>query len=734
MSIRQRLLNAISFGKPAPAIRPAALLQQPAASSTATYLLLDDAAPHLQRMLLSSMQRQFPESAIQILALKILAPETGLSSLEQLLTHHRQQKNTAVRLIPVKPIYTEPGHINRFQLGQPVIFQLSAEITQTTVSPNLERGYQNLQDHFANLNKYHPLPDSNTNAGIIHAVLKLEPVRIQLLQRAKLQQCSPKQMEQQAEATLLGIAARPNSSTVRCFTPLLNWVWQRLAKQIDITGMEHLLALPQDVQRIYIPCHRSHLDYLLLNWVLHKNGFKLPFVAAGDNLNIPVIGHLLQQAGAVFMRRQFQGDDLYSSLFQGYLNELTESQLPFEFFIEGGRSRTGHLLPARLGLLSMLLSNQLRRPHQRMALIPVWFGYEQIPEVPAYISQLQGEKKQPETLRGVLKSAKLLKRNLGNIQVAFAPPIRVSPPESKQLTRHKAGLLATEVLTRINQLTQFNEGSLLALVLLDQPQQTKQQVIARFSALNQLVQHLPDNGSPHPLFNATEAIRNADARGQLSVNQQHVTIDHKQSTELWYLRNTVEHCLLLPALYLLLCQRLERPHALCINRLMRLTYPLLKAEYYLPWTEQQLTTLLHKQRQHLLDQGLLAAAKHQHWRCTAHPLVALLQRLAEGVVLRYLLVLKSVSAATYIDRETLLESCQTLGLQLQRNTGHPVAPYADRRALEHLINLLLRFDLLEEQPPGIRLGTLPRDLPKHMSQLLPAHLMQSLESRVGLRD
>ena len=102
-----------------------------------------------------------------------------------------------------------------------------------------------------------------------------------------------------------------------------------------------------------MPCHRSHVDYLLLSYVIYKRGLSIPYVAAGDNLDVPVLGPLLRGAVAFYIRRSFRGNALYTAVLREYMHTLITRNTPIEYFIEGGRSRSGRLLPPKMGMLAM---------------------------------------------------------------------------------------------------------------------------------------------------------------------------------------------------------------------------------------------------------------------------------------------------------------------------------------------------------------------------------------------
>ena len=132
------------------------------------------------------------------------------------------------------------------------------------------------------------------------------------------------------------------------------------------------------------------MDYLLLSYVIYRKGFAVPHVAAGVNLNLPVIGRFLRKGGAFFLRRSFKGDALYAAVFTKYLGFMMARGHPLEYFIEGGRSRTGRLLAPRTGMLSMTVRSFCANPKRPVVFVPVYFGYERIVEGRTYIGELSG--------------------------------------------------------------------------------------------------------------------------------------------------------------------------------------------------------------------------------------------------------------------------------------------------------------------------------------------------------
>ncbi|TKA67643.1 hypothetical protein B0A55_07982 [Friedmanniomyces simplex] len=173
---------------------------------------------------------------------------------------------------------------------------------------------------------------------------------------------------------------------------------------------------------IFLPCHRSHVDYVSLQLVCYRLGLALPTVVAGDNLNFPVIGPFLQHAGAMWIRRSFGDDQLYTTLVQSYIDTLLLNGYNIECFVEGGRSRTGKLLQPKFGILSFLLDSVLSGRVEDAIVCPVSTQYDKVIEVDSYISELLGQPKPKEDLFQFLSASNVLSLKLGRVDVRFHEP------------------------------------------------------------------------------------------------------------------------------------------------------------------------------------------------------------------------------------------------------------------------------------------------------------------------
>jgi len=173
---------------------------------------------------------------------------------------------------------------------------------------------------------------------------------------------------------------------------------------------------------IFLPCHRSHVDYVSLQLICYRLGIALPTVVAGDNLNMPLVGTFLQSAGAMWIRRSFGDDALYTTLVQSYIDTLLRNGYNFECFIEGGRSRTGKLLSPKFGILSFLLDSVISGRVEDAIICPVSTQYDKVIETESYISELLGQPKPKENLQDFLSASSVLSLKLGRVDVRFHEP------------------------------------------------------------------------------------------------------------------------------------------------------------------------------------------------------------------------------------------------------------------------------------------------------------------------
>lgn len=235
-------------------------------------------------------------------------------------------------------------------------------------------------------------------------------------------------LERRARNLLHEIAARYDTRFVRGLDSLFRWVFKRIYDGIvvDEPGLATVIEAARRGPVIYCPSHRSHIDYLVLSYVLWQNGVVPPHIAAGANLAFFPLGPIFRRAGAFFLRRTFRGDPLYAAVFRAYVGDLVKVGVPIEFFLEGTRSRTGKLLRPKLGLLGMLIDAWRQGERADLQIVPVSIDYERVIEAGAYERELSGADKRPENLGGLLRTTRVLRSRYGRVHLQFGEPISLA--------------------------------------------------------------------------------------------------------------------------------------------------------------------------------------------------------------------------------------------------------------------------------------------------------------------
>ena len=266
-------------------------------------------------------------------------------------------------------------------------------------------------------------PDISHRRTLVKSLVRDKEVRNLVNELSEGSPRQKKKLKKRALRYANEICSDINYPTVRIFYRGLTWFWNTRYDGINIKGIDKIREEAKENSLVYVPCHRSHIDYLALSYILIKEGMMLPQIAAGINLNMPIIGKILRNGGAFYIRRSFVGRRLYSTILSQYIKRLMLRGNSIEFFPEGGRSRTGLSLKPKPGLLSMTLRGFASSKIQRVKVVPIYIGYEKIIEGSSYLSELMGGRKRRENFLDITKVLKDFNNFLGNAYINFGDPI-----------------------------------------------------------------------------------------------------------------------------------------------------------------------------------------------------------------------------------------------------------------------------------------------------------------------
>lgn len=598
----------------------------------------------------------------------------------------------------------------------------------------------------------------NTQIGI---VLTSAPVRRAIAEEAARLGISPAEAGERAQQLAREIASDYSYGTMRALESFVRWLFARLYDGIEVHNVASLARIAPGQSIVYIPCHRSHIDYLLLSYLIHRHGLTPPHVAAGVNLNMPLVGSLLRRAGAFFLRRSFKGEPLYSAVFQEYLHLMLVRGFPIEYFIEGGRSRSGRTLAPKTGILGMTIASYLRGHDRPLVFVPVYLGYERLLEGETYVRELAGRPKQRETVWSLLATACKIRRIYGRVHVNFGEPLALADilaarpaggededgeadaARLRAVTRETAQALTT----RINDAAVLNPVGLIALALPAMPRRAADalsvhRLLAHLQALDRAVPYsprrVPCTLDPAQVIEYAERLGIVEQVAYPAGNL--VSVVEAQAPQLAYFRNNVLHLFALPALIACLlgnCRHLARQR---LSEAVAAIYGGLRSALFLRWSPPELPEEIRRIIDVFSERGLVRFAEREDSLLAPaanSPEFAEFDTL--GAILRpllgrYFLVLAVLQACGpgKLTRAFLASECRLLAQRLAPLHVFGAGDAVDPADFSNLIATLLAGGLLGEDGEGLLDFDERLPAPLAFADLvLPADACQSLRRIAG---
>lgn len=476
-------------------------------------------------------------------------------------------------------------------------------------------------------------PDLSTRRLLVDRVLDSEPVRKAITEQARRDKISYVKAWEKAHECAWEIAADYSHPLVRSVSFALSGVWNRIYEGVTVHHMDSLKEIAPGHEVVYVPCHRSHMDYLLMSYLLYSKGMVPPHIAAGVNLNLPVIGPVLRKGGAFFLRRSFKSNALYSAVFSEYVAQLVAGGYSLEYFIEGGRSRTGRMLAPKGGMIAMTIKAYLSTPKRSVVFQPVYIGYERLIEGKSYLDELSGQPKEKETIWALIKAAtQILREHYGKVTVNFGEPIYLDDnlakhaPNWREERENSEGKLpwlsslvedvAGQINININRAADVNPINLLALALLSTPKHAMDEhdLIAQLELSKRILKCEPYGPRVTVTdMNAQSIITYGEEMGVICRTKHALgdvlSMQGETAVLQSYFRNNVLH-LFSAAAWISLCFQNNR--RLSRNGLVHLglnVYPFMKSEMFLPWSDTEFAEQLNKTIELFIREGILSTSK-----------------------------------------------------------------------------------------------------------------------------
>ena len=564
--------------------------------------------------------------------------------------------------------------------------------------------------HFARQRLAAVGPRLPVRQDLFNKLLQSKAIAKAVEDEARSKKISHEKAQQNAIELMEEVAADFSYEAIRLTDRIMGWTWSKLYQGINVNGGERVRQLAEDGHEIvYVPCHRSHMDYLLLSYVLYHQGLVPPHIAAGINLNFWPAGPIFRRLGAFFIRRTFKGNKLYATVFREYLGELFSRGYSVEYFVEGGRSRTGRLLDPKTGTLAMTLQAMLRGGNRPITLVPIYIGYEHVMEVGTYAKELRGAAKEKEGFMQMVRGLRKL-RNLGQGYVNFGEPLPLVNYLNKQVPEWRDAIdpiepqrpswltptvndIAARLMVRINEAGAANAMNLCVTALLASRQRslTREQLIEQLECYTELLRNVPYSPeSTVPPLSAEALLNHAMSMNKFETEQDNIgdiiILPREQAVLMTYYRNNIHHMLVMPSLIAAIIQQHPNLSEAELLRQVRLIYPMLKSELFLRWEIEALPALLSALCQELARQGLITLQDGQLRHTAAR--YRTLQLLAAGIretLQRFAITFSILSAKPTINRGTLEKESRMLAQRLSVLHGINAPEFFDKAVFTTLV-------------------------------------------------
>lgn len=572
-------------------------------------------------------------------------------------------------------------------------------------------------------------PTLYSRGQLLDDVVRYPMVRDAIERRAKEEGQTLEKARAEARKLADEVAANYSNNTIRVLDLIFTWVWRKIFNGISVHHADRLRAIAPHYGVIYMPSHRSHLDYLLISHMLYDQSLVPPHIAAGINLNFWPVGGILRKGGAFYLRRSFGGNKLYTAVFRSYVELLLRRGYPVEFFPEGGRSRTGRLLSPKTGLLAMALHSYVRHPDKPLLIVPVYVGYDKVPEGGSYVKELRGASKKKESAGQLLQARRIFKSSYGKPYVSFADPIvaddvldRLQPnwrdaagsEERPEWLPKVVDKLADENMRRINSAAVVNPVSLVALALLASPEKAlaEHDLIQQTEAFAELLKRVPYHADVEiPVTDGKAALEEAArVSGLLRIDHpwgEVITVEGKEATLLTYYRNTIQHLLALPSLLARFLRHADTiQESELIERCMG-WYPFLERELFLCQTPQQAREQLPQLIDALVDMGLLLrdgnVLRRPDVRSAQYATLIGLSRVMRETLERYCMIslLLSEHVGSAISRRDFEKECILMAERMGILSGRMAPEYFDKGLFRNFVDTLLAEGLAVCESDGV---------------------------------
>jgi glycerol-3-phosphate O-acyltransferase len=657
----------------------------------------------------------------------------------------------AIRQIAIILVH---GRQTRMSFAAPVSLRRIVDDERDAVAAT-RKANRFLRFHFRRVREAAIGPDLSHRRNLIETMITSTEMRAAIDTEARLENISEAEAEGRARKFAWEIASDFSYPVIRALQIVLERLWKMLYDDVDVRGVDALVRLAPGKGLVYLPNHRSHIDYLMLSYFVYTGGLAPPHIAAGANLNFPIVGPILRRGGAFFLRRKIRGEPLYAAVFREYLHEMLAKGFPIAYFIEGGRSRSGRTLAPKGGLLGMTIESYMREHPRSLQLVPLYIGYEKLLEGSSLVAELEGRPKQRESIWSLIRTARDVKRDYGSVHLRFGTPVALEQfldhhaPGWQALEAEARGDAARRLTTplarlmteRINDSVDINPVNLFAMAIASSPRHAldERALLQQIDWLRTLAERLPyadeatltDRRPEDAVALAIKlgfAVRIAHPLGDV------IQVPERQIAAVSYFRNNVLHAFALPALVANLLSGTRESTFDAVADFCASALPFLRAELMLHHTADTVGTEARRVAELFLEMGLVRATPEGALMTAEryspeHAALELLGRSLRNLIRRNYLTIAILTrvGSGQLKRAQLEDLMQMLTQRLSLLFEFAPPDFYERTAFATYFDTLLETGIVREDADGwLHLDERIRDSQRNFERLLPAEAVTAI--------
>jgi len=605
-----------------------------------------------------------------------------------------------------------------------------------------------LRARFRQNRKAHLGPDISNRRTLVTSILNSHSIKSYIETESNGSQKKIAKLRKKANKYVWEICSDMSYPFIYLYDRALTWFWNSRYENLEVLNFEEIRKIAPSTSLIFSPCHRSHIDYLALSYLLYYKDLMLPQIVAGKNLNLPLVGPLLRKGGAFFMRRSFSNNRLYSVVFYEHLRKLMQRGHSIEFFPEGGRSRSGKLMPPRPGIISMILRSFLGMDEKQVSFVPISINYEKVLEGNSYINEVMGAEKKKENLKDIFSVFRDFRNYLGEAYLQFGEPINLNAllkeyPQSdysseKDWLFKVTPVLGKKIMTNINDSTVVTSTALFSLAILNSDgfSISKKELVSRIELLKSLLGE--DKYSAKTIIcekTGEEIINQMRKLGFLSkedINDR-ISLTNLEAAKLSFYRNNISHLLIFESLICGFFQYQKEIVKEDLLQSIKMIYPFLKEEFFLKWDEADLDQIINLKLNKLINKNLILedsnVFKRPDFKSKEFYETQSLGKLVQPSIDRFYVLISQLwkNSAEHISKNELERNSLEILKNLEKTQARLTPEFSEKWMFDVFLNRLIENKYVREDDKGMLYPTrITQRLEKDANKFLEPNWLKEL--------